>query len=184
MGHAGLSLNYNSCDRVGNPSRGWEGTFDGSVHTELGGSDFGFSKTSINLIRYIHIIHNRTLVLRAGAEITEPLSKRKIPFYYLSEIGDPGRTIRGFERGRFRDNHLILGSAEYRYPVWRLLDALWFFDAAQVSDDIFQKYNSDNIETAWGAGFRLWSKAGGETKLTLAKTVDGVRVQFSLSHGF
>jgi hypothetical protein len=72
--------------------------------------------------------------------------------------GSPA-TLRGFANLRFRDNHLLLLQAEYRWDVWRLLDATVFVDAGKAvprpSDLNFSKLKTDygfSLSVMRGAG--------------------------------
>ena len=130
--------------------------------------------------QHIHLFYNRSLALRLAGEITEPFSDREVPFYYLSELGR-GETIRGFSRGRFRARDMVLGSLEYRYPIWAKADAILFVDVGQVAEDIFNDLSTDNFEVGYGGGVRIWGKEGLVTSFVIGKSSDGFRVYFGLN---
>ena len=174
------SLQHDSRNRPGNPSRGGEELLKAGIFIETGGDEFGFWKLSADLTRYIHLFYNRVLVLRVAGEVTEPLSDREIPFYYLSELGRH-EIIRGFTRGRFRDRDMVLGSAEYRYPIWHSgADALLFVDAGKVSEDIFDEF-TDHFHVSYGVGIRVWSRRGLITGLEIGWSADEIRIHFGLN---
>jgi len=101
---------------------------------------------------------HRVLVLQAEIESREEFSDRVIPFYLLSQFG--GReTIRGFPRSRYMDNSRLLGTAEYRFPVWifarGVMDAFLFADAGQVASEI-SDFGFDRFHPGGGFGLHLY----------------------------
>jgi len=119
-------------------------------------------------------------MIRFASELTDPLPGKDVPFYYLSELGE-GISFRGFERGRFRDFDLMMGSLEYRYPISSKLESILFTDAGQVSADIFSQYKSANWEFSIGAGIRYITSGGSVSKIELARSRDGYLVKITLN---
>lgn len=175
-----LEINYDTKNRSGNPSSGFNAIFASGVYRQIDDDEFGFWKFNIDVIHYFHLFYQRVLVLRFASELSRPFPNREVPFFHLSELG-PEETIRGFKRGRFHDLDYILGSAEYRYPVSKNIDALLFVDAGQVSSDILEKYTNNHLEVSFGGGFRVWGNDGLKTKLEIGKSKDGYRIIFSLN---
>lgn len=184
LASARLALTYDTRDRLGNPSRGWRGTWGANVQRQLDGDRFGFARMTLELVRYLPLFYDRVLVLRAGTDLVRPLGDRSIPFYRLSQIGDEATTIRGFDRGRFRGRQAVFGAVEYRYPVWRTLDALLFYNAGQVGRDVFDELDRDRAVSGYGVGLRAWSPTGRVTRLLLSRADDGTLLQFFLKTGF
>jgi len=176
-----LVAQHNSKNRPGNPSEGIEARATSGIYSQIGDDKFGFWKGSFDLKYFINLFYNRVLMLRIAGEMTEPVSSREIPFYYLSELGRYG-TIRGFERGRFRDRDMVLGSLEYRYPIWFPgIDALLFIDAGKVTPDIFNDNSMNNFNVSYGTGFRIRSPKGLISKLEIGWSDDGLRIHFGLN---
>ncbi len=174
-----------SKNRPGNPSGGTEALVQAGVFVETGDSQYRFWKVSGDLTRHIHLFYGRVLVVRVAGEVTEPISDKGIPFYYLSKLGRH-ETIRGFRRGRFRDRDMLLGVVEYRYPIQhpirhRWADALLFVDAGKVSSDIFDDSSGDGFHVSYGAGIRVWSRRGLIARLEVGMSSDGFRVHFGLN---
>jgi outer membrane translocation and assembly module TamA len=84
-------------------------------------------------------------------------------------------TIRGFTRGRFRDNDMLLASLEYRYPIWHYFDAVLFVDAGQVSPDIAETFALDRFEFGFGGGIRVRTNRGLILKLEIGFSRDRTR---------
>ena len=99
-------------------------------------------------------------------------------FQYLSELGeDIG--FRGFDRGRFRDYDLVMGTIEFRYPIGNNFYAMLFTDAGQVASNIFKELNQGHLQISYGGGFRLVSVFGNVTKLEIGTSKDGILVKFT-----
>ena len=176
-----LGVQHDSKNRPGNPSGGIEARATTGIYSQIGDDKFGFWKGSFDFKYFINLYYDRILMLRIAGEITEPVSSREIPFYYLSELGRNG-TIRGFERGRFRDRDMVLGSLEYRYPIWSLgIDALLFIDAGKVSQDIFNDNSRNDFNVSYGTGIRIWNLGGLVSKLEIGWSADGMRIHFGLN---
>jgi hypothetical protein len=177
-----VTLLFDSKNHAGNPSDGMEIRLAGEVMGEVGGDRFGFWRVSADVTRYIHLVHNRTLVLRLAAQATEPFSNREIPFYQLSELGSE-ETIRGCTRGRFRDRDLMIGSLEYRYPIWRVVDALIFVDGGRVTSSLLNDFTADDMQWSFGGGIRIWGREGEIMTFQIGKGPEQVRVHLSLFSG-
>lgn len=175
-----LGMYYDGRNRPIRPSSGFEIEVRGRVEQQVNKSDFGYTMGFADITRYVHLFRDRTLVFRVGARFSDATSDRQIPFYGLSSLGAT-ETIRGFQRGRFRDNDLVLGSIEYRYPVWRTIDALFFVDAGQVQSRIFEDFNSSDTQVTFGGGFVAWKSTGRLLQIEFAKSEDGFRLHFVLN---
>ena len=156
------------------------------MYRQLGAEKYGFWRASADITQYIHLFYHRTLVLRVAGEMVQPFSDKDIPFYHLSQLGER-ETIRGFKRGRFHDRDMLLGSAEYRYPLSRNdrehsgIEAIIFADAGQVSPDITNDFSFDEFRPGYGAGIRFYGEDGMTTKIEFGKSRDGFRFYFVLN---
>ena len=101
----------------------------------------------------------------------------------MSELGHKD-TVRGFSRGRFRERDMMLGSAEYHYPLMASLDAVLFLDAGQVSNDIFKTLSSDDFQYGYGGGINIWSRNSLAAQILLGKSKDGFRMYLNLNQEF
>jgi outer membrane protein assembly factor BamA len=182
---AALGLVVDTKDSPGNPTRGFDFQVTGGLYRQLDDDIYGFWKYTGDVTRYVHLFYNRVLVLRVAAERNDPLTNRMIPFYHLAELGRK-ETLRGFQRGRFRDRDYLLGSMEYRWPIWRNwdeygVDFALFVDAGQVTPDLFDEVNTEEFKAGFGFGIRLWDQDGLVMKLESAFSEDGWRGYFVLN---
>ncbi|MCP4583608.1 MAG: BamA/TamA family outer membrane protein [candidate division Zixibacteria bacterium] len=182
---ARLNAKYDSRDSKGGPRRGQLIDLSWGMFSQIDDDDYGFWQAAADIRQYVHIFYGRTLVFRLAGQLTEPVSGKEIPFYNLSDLG-PTETIRGFSRSRFRDNDMVLGSIEYRYPIYdrnnSVIDAFLFVDAGQVSHDLFQEFEADNLQFGFGGGFRVWSGEVESLNLILGKSKERFRIDFVVNN--
>lgn len=92
---------------------------------------------------------HRLLTLHGWVSTTEASTGNDVPFFLQHTLGGKGNlrsvnehligtdgtdaTLRGFRTFRFRDRHLLLLQAEYRWPLWGPIDATLFVDAGKVA---------------------------------------------------
>ncbi len=185
MTHGLVEILFDSKNRPGNPTRGFDALFSSGIYQQTNGSEYGYLRYSADIRKYISLFFDRVLVIRMAVERNDPLSGRNIPFYSLAELGRI-ETIRGFERGRYRDQDMSLATVEYRYPVWRNwdehgVDFLLFADAGQVTSDIFSELDTDSFKTGLGFGIRMWSQEGLTFRIEAGRSDDGWRMYFALN---
>lgn len=96
------------------PRKGWLTELALTGDHQLTGSDFEFARCSLDVARYFPFGKN-VLAVNAIAIFTAG----DVPFFQLPQIGGP-RRLRGYPDGKFRDRHLLLAQAEFRFPLfWR-----------------------------------------------------------------
>ena len=92
---------------------------------------------------------HRVLTLHGWVSTTDTSTGHEVPFFLQNTLGGKGliqsvdesllgtdgtdATLRGFRTFRFRDRHLLLLQAEYRWPLWGPIDATVFVDAGKVT---------------------------------------------------
>lgn len=173
-------FNYDSRNRLGNPSNGKEAVISTSIFRDINDNIYNFWQISADITQYIHLFKNRVIAFKIAGETTEPFENRQIPFYYLSSFGRH-ETIRGFDRGRFRDKDLLLASVEYRIPLWYSVDTALFFDAGQVSNNMFKNFRVENFQFGCGVGWRLWNSKDLIATLEFALSSERFRIYFELN---
>jgi len=179
-----FQISNDSRNRLGNPTSGGENRVSGGIFKDIKNDQHIFWEASIDFTRYFHLFYNRTLVFRVAGRKTDTLDDGTIPFYYQSELGER-TTIRGFQRGRFRDFDMFLSTAEYRYPLSTKagsgIEALLFVDAGQVSNDIVNNLSFHEFHVGFGGGFRLYGTEGTIARIEVGKSEDGFRFYLVLN---
>ncbi|MEL6820338.1 MAG: BamA/TamA family outer membrane protein [Calditrichota bacterium] len=185
LGHVEVNLAYDGTNSLGNPSKGTLASIHAGVFSQMGDeSTYGFIRSGMDVSQHLNIYEDRILVFRVAAEDVSPRDGKAVPFYYLSELGSQ-ETIRGFPRGRFFDEDMLMGSAEYRFPLRRRttkesISALLFVDAGKVTPDLFNSINADDLEVTYGLGLRIWKQSGLITKFEVGFSSDGFRLIFNI----
>ena len=164
------------------PTAGREIKLSGTIFQDVDDGPFNFRKIQGDYREFINFGRDRVLALRLGFEFTDLLDETedKVPFYYLSELG-VSTTIRGYDRGRFRDLDMVLGSAEYRIPIWRTIDFTTFVDAGQVANDIFNDFQFRDLRFGFGGGLRLYSSKNLVATILAAFSREKFRLLFTLN---
>ena len=120
------------------------------------------------------------MVLRGWGLFTHASPAREVPFYLMPSLGG-SYALRGYSNYRFHDRHLLLASAESRWPIFHHLDGAVFVDAgtvaAQVGDLGFER-------TVYGLGLRLHARGSTIGRLDVAHTTEGWHVMFRSSDPF
>lgn len=179
-----IDWSYDSRNSKGGPTRGKEIRFSGSVYNQIQDDDYGFWKMTFDISQYVHLFYGRNVVFRIAGEITESLNSRDVPFYYMAELGRR-ETIRGFNRGRFHDLDMVLGSIEYRCPIQKRREmnaaAFLFVDCGQVTNDITKVFDTGQFHFGFGGGIRVWSPEGYASAFIISKSKEQYRLYFVLN---
>lgn len=169
-----LGFYYAGQNRDVRPSAGWNIEGLSRISGQINGSGYEYVTSYLDVIKHTELWRDRILFLRFAFRLSDSLNGRQIPFYEGSELG-ASETIRGFQRGRFRDFDAILGTIEYRYPIWRTIDALFFVDAGQVQQDVFRDFEANETAVSYGGGFRFWKSDGIFLRAEIGFSEDGYK---------
>ena len=173
---------YNdSRNATAHPTSGGEEFFSVEFAKEIDGSDFGYRKYTLDLQRYIELFYKRVLAVRARTEVTDKMEGREIPFYRLAGLGGADN-LRGYRPVRFRDEDLMLFSAEYRFEVNTYAIVYGFFEEGRVFNNIFDDFTFNDFKYSAGGGLRFRARNGNLTAiLEIAKSKEQTRFIFGLN---
>jgi hypothetical protein len=123
---------------------------------------------------------HRLLTLHGWLSTTETSGGHDVPFFLQHTLGGKGNlrsvdesllgtdgtdaTLRGFRTFRFRDRHLLLLQAEYRWPIWGPIDATVFFDTGKVTSRR-RDLNFSDLKRSYG--FSIGAVRGANTVLRM-----------------
>lgn len=143
-----------------------------------------FTTTRMETQQYLPFWNrSRVLALRAIAEQNQADAGATVPFYLRPTIGG-SRTLRGFERQRFRDNAVLLLQAEYRYEVNAFVMGAIFVDAGQAAPSL-RRMRWDDLRTDYGIGLRVGYATGVAIRTDVAFGGDAAaRLIFTFSAAF
>jgi len=158
---------YYSFRDLSYPERG--GLLQAEADLVSGSEETRFVKLGLEVQRFFTLFYrNRILGLRARLEKAHALGDDSIvPYPDQVTLGGSQR-LRGYERGAFRGEGVLLLSAEYRYPIWDTWHAYLFWDEGQI----FNKY--DEVEVG-----RFRSSFGGGVNL---RTEEAFLIGFRIGH--
>lgn len=141
---------------------------------------YDFQQLEAEAIQHLPIVRENWVFSLRGRVQTILDEDDAVPFFLLPQLGG-GRTLRGYETGRFRDRHSIVTSAEFRWIPNRLaLDMALFYDAGKVTarrSDL----DFDGLKSDWGIGIRFHAPGTTVLRVEAARGSDGWRLVMSRS---
>lgn len=144
---------------------------------------FSFRRLDGELIQHLPLLRENWVISLRGRVQTTLDDDDAVPYFLLPQLGS-GRTLRGYETGRFRDRHSILTSAEFRWIPNRLaLDMALFYDAGKVTrrrEDL----DLDGLKSDYGIGVRFHGPTTTVLRIEAARGSDGWRMVFATSAAF
>lgn len=177
-----VGLAYARRDAPGAPRRGHLGTISVLRFEPVGAH--GPSITRLNLDGRLYrpvgpssVVATRLLLAQDWTADGAPT-----PFYLQQTLGGSD-TLRGFSSYRFRDQALVHGSIEYRHMVRPFLELAGFLDAGTVASDL-TRVDGSTVRFTPGIGARVHVDGRVIARLDWARSADGHRFAFALSHPF
>lgn len=144
---------------------------------------FSFRQVDYDVVQHVPVLRDAwVLSLRGRVETTYTSGGDAVPFFMLPALGS-GTTLRGFSSWRFRDEHSLLLSAEWRVLVNALVDASVFYDAGKVTA---RRSDLDlrRLKSSYGIGFRLHTLSATPIRIDLARSNEGFVVVFASTAAF
>ena len=150
-------LNYRQ--PLGNPRRGGKYAALFQRFDDRDGNQSTFQRYELDLQQYIPLLkERRVLALHALASVSDTDEGQSVPFYLQRTLGGPD-DLRGFRRFRFRDTHVLLFQAEYRWEIFTAVDGAIFYDTGKVASRR-EDLDLRNLESDYGIGFRFGTSNG------------------------
>jgi hypothetical protein len=145
----GLIIMYDKRNNPLNPSKG--------SYMEASYTDYKSIKSNVNMFA------NFTLDARKYATLYKKLiwnanayfsyNKGEVPYRMLAELGG-ARFLRGYYKGRFRDNNAFVVQQEFRLPVYKSFGIAAFGGIGSVANTISQ-FQTNEIHYNYGVGLRI-----------------------------
>ena len=146
---AGLMLNYDSRDNIFDSHSGWYAEANIDRHGSFVGSDFTYTRLSLDLRYFLSFSEKNRL---AAQFFTESMAG-EVPFISQALIGGTQR-MRGFYEGRYRDNHAAMVQAEYRRHLVGRFGAVAFAGVGTVAPR-YGGLSLSHMRYTYGAGLRV-----------------------------
>lgn len=122
-------------------------------------SAYNFDRVRAEIQQFISLFNQRRVIaLRGVVSMADADAGQQVPFYLQETLGGPD-DLRGFLRNRFRDTHLLLLQAEYRWEVFTAMDAALFADWGKVASRR-QDLTFEDLEHDYGFGVRFGTNNG------------------------
>lgn len=175
----GFSGVHPHLDSETDPHRGYRLRGHWRRNASLNSENFNFYEYGGSGEMYLPLGGPRTLAVRAMGDFRRGRNGGVIPFYLLPFLGG-SKTARGFREFRFYDNNAVLINTEFRWRIWKLVDAVLFADQGQVSPRI-GAMRLGNFEHGYGGGFRFRTARGVMLRFDIASSREGPRyyIQFA-----
>lgn len=137
---------FDSRNHVFYPEKGWYIEGKALTFQNFLGSDYNFTRGSLDIINYSTVHKNAVL----ASHLNYQFGSGSIPFNMMSALGGTKR-MRGYYEGRYRDKNAIILQTEYRLALPKRFGLVAFADIGQV----FSQFNDMKMK-AW-----RWTAGGG-----------------------
>jgi len=118
------------------------------INSKIFGSHLEFSRLTLDLRNYYPIASRHLISLQVFGDF----AWGKIPFQFLPSMGG-NDVLRGYYKGRYRDNVLLAAQLEYRFPIYKWLKGSMFGSAGDVANEI-DELRLKKFKTSYGFGLR------------------------------
>ena len=176
----GVEFWYDSRDNNKFPNHGgyYLGSFN--YYKATNATNMDYNQYQLNLTHFIPLWRpGIVLTLQNKWMIKQKIGSSKIPFELLSVL-DYTSPLRGFSRGRFHDRSSVLFNVEYRYPIWKVIDGVIFFDTGRVfrrlRDFAFSDFKFDG-----GGGLRFRYLDLALFNVDVAYGGEGIKIMFGIT---
>ena len=161
------------------PSAGWQlsGFAGWTQGLDVDPSDY--LRWGVDAQRYVDVFRgDRVLIVRGQVEaVTADLDG--VAFTDLPALGG-SRVLRGYDRGRFRDRWIGLGSVTYRFPINRVLAGFTWIDAGQAFRSV-DAFDATELRFGYGGGLQLHTAEQFLARLQVGGGDDGLVINLSFS---
>jgi outer membrane protein assembly factor BamA len=138
---------YDSRDYRLNATKGWLFQLDAGLYQN---DQFdSFSTYNIELANYIDLGSTPGLI---AWQVQGHLTSGDVPWNLLPDLGGSD-AMRGYIRGRYRDQQMMMGQVEYRLPVFQRYGMVFWGAVGSVAPKVSEL--TDTLLTAYGTGFRF-----------------------------
>ena len=179
--HGEAAMTVDTRDHPGHPTSGALYRASAGAYADRDLDAFSFRRYEVEGAQFIPLFdHAWIIAVRGWGVFSDTSTGHAVPFYMLPSLGG-ANTIRSFSDYRFHDRHLLLASAESRWPIFERIDAAVFIDSGTVAARV-RDLGLD--KTAYGVGIRVHSHTSTTVRADLAHGTDGWQVLFRLSDPF
>jgi hypothetical protein len=174
---------YDRRDNAGDPHSGSRIQFYYSHVHDVDTHRYSFRRYTFEGEHYVPFFNQkRVIVVHAKTQFTVNDHLAQVPFYLQPTLGGSD-DLRGYQRFRFYDNHMMVANAEYRWEVSRALDMAVFVDAGKVMSTRRQ-FNFAGLRSSAGLGFRVKTRDRVFMRVDAGASREGVQIWLKFSNAF
>jgi hypothetical protein len=179
--HGEAAVSVDTRDYPGHPTSGALYRASAGLYADRTLDAFSFRRYELEGAQFVPLFDRAWIIAVHGwGAFSDPEAGQTVPFYMLPSLGG-ANTLRGYPNYRFHDRHLLLATAESRWPLFQHIDAAVFVDsgtvAARVEDLGFDK-------TTYGFGFRVHSHQATTARVDVARGREGWQLLFRTNDPF
>jgi len=142
---------------------------EGMDYSEQSNGNLSFRQVEGEVIQLFPILRaNWVIAVRGLVTTTIAQDGDVVPFYLAPSLGG-AYTLRGYPDFRFRGNHRMLASAEYRWTPARFMDMAIFYDAGKVTERR-SELSFDDLKRSYGVGARFHGPSGTVMRVEVARS--------------
>lgn len=174
---AEVSLTIDTRDFPGHATRGVILRGAGTHYSDRTDGSHTFNRYDSEGAAFLPLLGSRVVVaVHALMVQTDVKDGRSVPFYLQPTLGG-ANTLRSFGDFRFRDDNLLLTTAELRLALMTHLDFAMFADAGNVAA---RARDLDLDKRSYGGGLRLHTRRDTFAMIDVARGTEGWRFLFRL----
>lgn len=178
-----LFVDIDSRDEPGNPRSGAHYRAAWLRYDDRDLDLYSFSRFSADASHFFPIFDKkRVFLVRGRLTSSDPDANHVVPFFLKPTLGG-SHTLRSVNDFRFRDDHLLLFNAEYRWEAFSGLDMALFADAGRVASNRGD-LDLRGLKKAYGFGFRFNTTRGIFYRIDISRGEEGFRFYFKFSGPF
>jgi outer membrane protein assembly factor BamA len=179
----GAFAQYDNRDEPLNPRSGGFYRVEAAYYDDRDFGAYSFRRWDVEVQKYFPFFNQRRVIaVRGRLQSTDTNPGQQVPFFLLPTLGG-SEDLRGFREFRFRDKQSVVFNLEYRWEAFSGLDLALFGDAGNV----FEKTGDirlDELETAYGVGFRFNASKSVFLRMDIGFSHEGPRTFVKFNHVF
>lgn len=144
---------YDSRDYRLNATKGWLFQIDAGLYQNNESSSF--STYNIEVANYIDLSSTSLLGKAPGLiawQVQGHFTDGDVPWNMLPDLGG-SKAMRGYIKGRYRDEQMMMGQVEYRLPIFQRYGMVFWGAVGSVAPNVSDL--TEELLTSYGTGFRF-----------------------------
>jgi hypothetical protein len=180
----GVGGRWGQVDDVGDPALGYDLRFRTDRVHSTDDTDLDYQGTRLELRTYVPVLSKkRVLAFRMGyASALPQAGSAEVPFYRMPQSDGPYR-FAGFEGRQFRDRHLAMIRAEYRWHILAPIRMTAFSELGEVAS-ARERLRMSDVHEAYGMALRYDFTDTSIWRVELANSAQGWKLRIDLTKDF